>query len=256
MKGDGVIRGVIFDLGSTLIRFNGDWPEILQESSQALAEALEQEGFNLDRRSFIETFTSEMTDGFRAREKDWIERTTSSLLRKVMSQFGYEQVSDEIVDRLLVRYYAGSEDRWEPMDGVYGVLDELRESGLRLGLISNAGDEKNVQRLIDRARLRSYFDPILISAAEGIRKPNPQLFKILLEAWAIPAHQVVMIGDSLAADILGAQHTGLHHIWLTAQADTPSNRAHADIIVPEAIAEEITEVPDQVRRLAEVASGG
>ena len=256
MKGDGVIRGVIFDLGSTLIRFNGDWPEILQESSQALSEVLEQEGINHDRRSFIEAFTSEITEGFRAREKDWIERTTSSLLRKVMSQFGYEQVSDEIVDRALVRYYAGSEARWEPMEGVYGVLDELRESGLRLGLISNAGDEKNVQRLIDGARLRSYFDPILISAAEGIRKPNPRLFEKVLKAWAMPAHQVVMVGDSLAADILGAQHTGLRQIWLTAQADTPSNRAHADVIVPEAIAEDITEIPNRVRHLAEMASGG
>lgn len=256
MKGDGVIRGVIFDLGSTLIRFNGDWPEMLQESSQGLTEVLEQEGYSLDSRSFIEVFTSEMTEGFRAREKDWIERTTSSLLRKVMSHFGHEQVSDETVDRALVRFYAVSEGRWEPMDGVYGVLDELRESGLRLGLISNAGDENNVQRLIDSARLRSYFDPILISAAEGIRKPNPRLFETVLEAWAIPAHQVVMIGDSLAADILGAQHTGLHQIWLTAQADTPSNRAHADVIVPEAIAEDITDIPAQVRRLAEMASGG
>jgi len=256
MRGDGVIRGVIFDLGSTLIRFNGDWQEILQESSQTLAEVLEQEGFSLDGRSFTEVFTCEMTEGYQAREKDWVERTTSSLLRKVMSRFGYGEISDETVARALVRFYAASEGCWEPMQGMYAVLDELREAGLRLGLISNAGDENNVQRLIDKARLRSYFDPILISAAEGIRKPNPRLFETVLEAWAMPAHQVVMIGDSLAADILGAQHAGLHQIWLTAQADTPSNRANADVIVPEAIAEDITDVPAQVRRLAEMASGG
>jgi putative hydrolase of the HAD superfamily len=141
------------------------------------------------------------------------------------------------------------------MEGVYEVLDELRVKGMCLGIISNAGDEGNVQRLIDNAQLRPYFRPIYISAALGIRKPNPKLFEMVLETWDLPADQVVMVGDNLGADILGAQNVGVHQIWLTTQADTPSNREHASVIVPEATAESITEVPALLLQLANTSPG-
>jgi putative hydrolase of the HAD superfamily len=250
-----VIRGVIFDLGSTLIRFEDDWPEVLQENSQALARQLKLDGYHLDGNSFIEAFVEEIQDNYHVRERDWVERTTSSLLRKVLSRFGHREVEEELIERAVYKFYTVSEDRWAPMDGVYEVLNELRKKDLYLGLISNAGDEGNVQRLIDNANLRSYFEPILISAAIGIRKPNPKLFEMVLEAWDLPAHQVVMVGDNLGADILGAQNAGVHQIWLTEQADTPSNRAHASVIVPEATAMSIIEVPDLLLRLADPSPG-
>jgi putative hydrolase of the HAD superfamily len=250
-----VIRGVIFDLGSTLIRFEDDWPEILQEGSQTLARQLERDGYHLDGKSFTEAFTQEILESHQVRERDWVERTTSYLLRKVLSRFGHREIKDEIIERAVFQFYIVGEDRWAPMDGVYEVLNELRSKGLCLGLISNAGDEGNVQRLIDNANLRSYFEPILISAAMGIRKPNPKLFEIVLEAWDLPAHQVVMVGDNLGADILGAQNAGVHQIWLTTHADTPSNRAHASVIVPEATAVSIIEIPDLLLRLTDTSPG-
>ena len=249
-----MIRGVIFDLGSTLIRFEGEWPEILQESSQVLAKQLERDGYHLDE-SFIEEFIQEMQDSYHLRERDWVERTTSSLLRKVMARFGHREVPDEVIERAIFQFFNVSEARWSPMEGVYAVLDELRVKGMCLGIISNAGDEGNVQRLIDNAQLRPYFRPIYISAALGIRKPNPKLFEMILETWDLPADQVVMVGDNLGADILGAQNAGVHQIWLTTQADTPSNREHASVIVPEATAESITEVPAIVLQLAKSSSG-
>ncbi len=42
-----------------------------------------------------------------------------------------------------------------------------------------------------------------------------------------------MVGDTLGADILGAQLAGLRHVWLTAHADHPANAAHRGQIVPE-----------------------
>jgi putative hydrolase of the HAD superfamily len=251
-----VIRGVIFDLGSTLIRFEDDWSEVLEESSQALAKQLERDGYHLDGKSFTEAFMQEIQDSYHVRDRDWVERPTSSLLRKVLSRFGHTEVTDESIERAVFQFYNVSEARWVPMDGVYEVLNELRAKDLFLGLISNAGDEGNVQRLIDNAELRSYFEPILISAAMGIRKPNPKLFEIVLETWDLPAHQVVMVGDNLEADILGAQNAGVHQIWLTAQADTPPDRAQTSVIVPEATAVAITEVPDLLPRLANASAGG
>jgi len=250
-----VIRGVIFDLGSTLIRFDGEWPEILQESSQDLARQLERDGYHLDGKSFIKDFMEEIQDSYHVRERDWVERTTSSLLRKVLARFGHREVPDEAIEHAIFQFYNVSEAHWSPMEGVYEVLDELRVKGMCLGIISNAGDAGNVQRLIDNAQLRPYFKPIFISAALGIRKPNPKLFEMVLETWDLPADEVVMVGDNLGADILGAQNAGVHQIWLTTQADTASNREHASIIVPEATAENITEVPALLLQLTKTSLG-
>jgi HAD superfamily hydrolase (TIGR01662 family) len=251
-----LIRGVIFDLGSTLIRFDSVWQEVMVESHAVLTDFLIESGLDLDHKSFAGAFGKEIIDNYQARMHNWIERTTASLLRDVLAAFGQDSISDELVHEALQRMYAVSEAWWKPMPGVYDVLEELQGSGKRLGIISNAGDEGNVQRLIDQAGLRSYFDPILISAAEGVRKPDESLFQKVLEMWEITPSRAVMVGDSLGADILGAQRSGMHQIWLTAEADSPSNEVFREVIEPEATAEQLTHVLEIVRAFDGVEGGG
>lgn len=246
-----MIRGVVFDLGSTLIRFEGEWSDVLAESRGALVEALRALGIEVDPVAFSSEFHRRMRVYYEERETEFIEFTTAYVLRAVLADFRHPSVPEEVVRRALHQMYAITELHWRPMPEVYRILDELQQAAHRLGLISNSGDEANVQRLIDRARLRPYFDPILISAGMGLRKPNPAVFQRVLQAWKLRPDQVVMVGDSLGADILGAQNAGLHHIWLTAQADTPANRAHADTIIPEATARDLAQVPDLIRQMSQ-----
>ena len=244
-----MIKGVIFDLGSTLIRFDAEWPKVLDEGLKALVDALLQEGFVLDGEAFAAAFRQE-TEGYqRSRQLDYIERTTTSVVQQAMAQFGYPSVSADVLRRAVERMYAVSEAHWQPMPGAREVLAQLRERGMLLGLISNASDEGNAQRLIDKAQLRHWFDPILISAAVGTRKPDAGLFRTVLRAWKLPAREVVMVGDTLGEDILGAQEVGMHSIWLTAEADTPGNRVNAATIRPEVIAESLYQIPALVQSL-------
>ncbi len=126
----------------------------------------------------------------------------------------------------------------------HAVLQDLSNQGYRLGMISNAGDDADVQVLVDKANLRGYFDFILTSAALGIRKPNPRIFEIGLEVWKLPVGRVAMVGDTLGADILGAQLSGLTGIWITRRADTPANRAHSQTILPDAEISTLSELPE------------
>ncbi|MEW6569170.1 MAG: HAD family hydrolase [Chloroflexota bacterium] len=244
-----MIRGVIFDLGSTLIRFEGNWDEVLDQARQALVEALRQHGVGIDPQAFSAEFHRQMQAYYHERETEFIEFSTAYVLRTVLANFGHPDVPGEVVRRALRQMYAVSEAHWQPMPDAYTVLDGLQHAGYRLGLISNAGDEDNVQRLIDHARLRPYFDPVIVSAGIGLRKPNPAVFRGVLKAWRLRPREVVMVGDTLGADILGAQNAGLHQIWLTAQADSPGNRAHAGTITPEATAQSLAEVPDLIQQL-------
>jgi putative hydrolase of the HAD superfamily len=239
------IRGVIFDLGSTLIDFGGDYASVFPESLAAITDHLLAEGISLGRAEFIDQFSQALRDYDDRRDDDHIELTTYAILCDVLRTF-VESLPDEAVLRdALSAMYAVSEVFWKPKANMHAVLNQLSGSGYQLGLLSNAGDEANVQRLIDKVGIRDYFDPILISAALGIRKPDPRPFQQILEEWTLPPESVVMVGDLLEADILGAQQTGIHNIWLRDGSKYDSSD-HAQELQPEFIAEDLGEIPDLI----------
>jgi len=244
-----LIRGVIFDLGMTLIQFTGDWDAVLKESWQSLAEYLHDEGYDLDKESFVKAFRELFESRLYERTVDYIEQPTTMLFHQVMTQFGHPDLPQEVIERAIEHFYSISEAHWTPKKGVKAVLDGLREDGLQLALISNAGDVSNVHRLLDKGKLEDYFDPLLVSAAEGIRKPHGDLYQKVLRAWKLLPEQIVMIGDSLMEDILGAQRVGMHQIWLKEHVDTQENLEIVDRIQPEAIAAFFEEIPQIIREM-------
>lgn len=240
-----MIRGVIFDLGSTLIYSESDhnWGVILPRMRADLLRHLHSSGYQLEASEFLNRLAANFDFFDRQRQTDWVEYTTAYLLTTTLAEMNAPLPSAEVLAGALQAYYASSEALYQVMPDAHATLQQLAAASLRLGLISNAGDNDNVQRLIDQAQLRAHFDPILVSAAVGLRKPNPEIFRRVLGQWGLPPDECVMVGDMLGADILGAQLAGLHNVWLTAQADHPANHAHQDHIVPEAAIGRLAELP-------------
>jgi putative hydrolase of the HAD superfamily len=245
-----MIRGLIFDLGSTLLYTAHDhnWGVVLPRMRQDLLAHLLAQGYTLDAPAFLNLLSAKYAEFDRQRQHDWAEYTTEWILKSTLEELGAPPPSPELLAEALRAYYAFSESQWTPMPGVHETLRQLRADGYRLAIISNASDDGNVQRLIDNANLRGYFDPIIVSAAVGIRKPNPRIFDWALKPWGLQPDECVMIGDTLGADILGAQLAGLRHIWLTAQADHAANRAQRGNILPEAEAAALADVPALVKQ--------
>ena len=192
---------VIFDLGGTLIYFDGEWPEILQQSDRALFNFLQSAGLSLDEVRFLGQFRDEMEAYYRERETEFIEYTTLYILREILKEWGYYGLPESMLRSALRASYSVTQVYWKTESDSGQVLEELKRQGYRLGMISNAGDDADVQVLVDQADLRGYFDFILTSAALGIRKPNPRIFQIGLDQWSLPATRVAMVGDTLGADI-------------------------------------------------------
>lgn len=244
-----MIKGAVFDLGSTLIRFTGNWEQVIEDGFRLMIESLTESGLELDAESFNEAFQRAWRSNFSQREIDHIERPMTELLEQVLAEQGYSFASNHIVEIAIERMFSTSETFWHPMPGVHSVLQEIAQAGLRQAIVSNASDSSNVHRLVDSANLRSYFDPIVISADQRVRKPEVGIFDPVLNAWGIDPRNLVMIGDSLAADIEGARRVGMFSIWVTAEADTPENQALRGKITPDAIAEELVDVPELIRQL-------
>lgn len=240
-----MIRGVIFDLGSTLLytQLDGQWSRAFPHMRAELLANLQAQGYALDSGTFIPRFASNYAAMDQQRQTDWLESTTAQVLIQTLAELEAPPLSPAALAQAMQAYYAYSETLWRPMPGVYEILPQLQAAGYKLAILSNASDNDNVQRLIDQAHLRGYFDPIIVSAAVGIRKPAPEIFDLILKPWGVPAGECVMVGDTLAADILGAQFGGLHNVWITSHADRPDNHARRHEIKPEAEITALAELP-------------
>jgi len=243
------VRGAIFDLGSTLIHFDGDWNAVLQKSRAVFATYLIEAGYDIEYDLFIQRFKETTDSEFKQRQVDNIERPLSNIARDVLAEFGYADISNEALTTGLIQMYAISEAHWQLDPAAIEVLTKLTDAGLNLGLISNAADEANVQRLINKANIRAFFDPVLISAGVGIRKPDRRVFDMVLEDWMMPSHEAVMIGDSLKADILGAQHAGMHQIWINHKEAPLPNPRNLEAITPEVEADGLQHIPAYIQRM-------
>jgi putative hydrolase of the HAD superfamily len=236
-------EAIIFDLGNTLIYFDAYWPAVLSEAIVALYNSLQNSGLDLERESFLSGFRQRLESYYQERETEFIEYTTHYVLRDLLAQTGCAAVPESVLRAALEAMYAVTQMYWKVVDDAHPTLQALRSLGYRLGMISNAGDDRDVQVLVDRAELRPYFDFILTSAAEGIRKPNPRIFRTALARWDLPPGRAVMVGDMLGADILGAKNAGIFSIWVTRYADSAANRSHEDTIVPNATLSALKELP-------------
>jgi HAD superfamily hydrolase (TIGR01662 family) len=141
----------------------------------------------------------------------------------MLAENGYSRVPDLILRRALGSMYAVAERNWYVEEDAISTLASLREDGYRLGLISNTSDDNNVHALVDQCGFRPFFDLILNSAGCGYRKPHPRIFQIALEHFSIQPGQAIMVGDTLEADIAGANSLGIYSIWITRRAGSGSD---------------------------------
>ena len=111
----------------------------------------------------------------------------------------------------------------------------MKSKNYKLGIFSNAGDDKDVQTLVENFGIRPHFDFVLTSAACFYRKPHARAFEIALARWNIPPEEAAMVGDSLQADIYGAKSLNMQTVWITRRAQFTADeeqRIHPDFSLP------------------------
>lgn len=102
---------------------------------------------------------------------------------------------------------------WEHVpDDVRPALEALRSRGVRLAVASNANGV--LQRMFDRVGLTSYFYAVCDSCVEGVEKPDPRFFQIVLERCGGRPDTAVHVGDLYHVDVEGARAAGLHAVLL------------------------------------------
>lgn len=250
------ITTVLFDLGSTLIYSKNSWPPIFEQANQALVEGLQRGGIVMNSASFYAEFDTFLDNYYAQRGTGTVEITTSTSLAELLARKGFRNVPEAVVRDALDAMYAVTQQNWVLEDDAIPTLEILRGRGYRLGMISNTSDDKNVQQLVDRWKLRPFFETIITSAGCGIRKPDERIFRLALNHFEVPPGRAAMVGDTPDADILGANQIGMYSIWVTRRVAGPDpvtgfRRERADErseqssppIQPDATVGKLSEIP-------------
>ena len=149
---------------------------------------------------------------------------TEARTRRMQQFFGSFQISltDEVAlaEHELFRY--DSDQAFEFVQGAEEILRRLRELEMRMAIVTNNLVSEQINKL-KQLGIEGYFDVVAISEEIGVSKPDPEIFMITLERLGLQANDVVMVGDSLKSDILGAQAVGIRTVWLNRHSDSPAH---------------------------------
>ena len=202
-----MIKGIIFDYGGTLDSRGVHWSEVLWQGYQ-------QADVPIDKQSFRTAYV----EGERALARERIILPQDDfhvlLLKKVAIEISYlpQQPDETTRDRWVKEIAAYCDNAARGcIDEARLMLEELHEK-YPMMLVSNFYG--NIDEVLRGYGIRHLFKGIIESAVVGIRKPNPTLFRLGVDALELNPDEVLVVGDSLRKDIEPAEQLGCHVLWL------------------------------------------
>jgi putative hydrolase of the HAD superfamily len=110
------------------------------------------------------------------------------------------------------------------------VLQQLKE---RCPLVLVSNFYGNIETVLREYCLDGLFTHVVESAVVGVRKPNPQIFTLGVEALGLKPEEVTVVGDSMDKDIIPAHQAGCQTVWIRGEqwTDDPVDEAQADRVV-------------------------
>lgn len=203
-----MVKGYIFDYGGTLDTGGQHWGKVLWH-------AYERQQVPVTEQQFREAYVhAERTLGKNPIIKpDFTFRRT--LEEKVRIEMEFLQLQSEdygrrVVDDLYQRTVAETAHSRE-------VLQKLR-ADYPMVLVSNFYG--NISVVLQEFGLDGIFSHIVESAVVGVRKPDPRIFSLGVEALGLRPEEVVVVGDSIDKDIIPAAKAGCQTVWFKGEGWT------------------------------------
>ncbi len=88
------------------------------------------------------------------------------------------------------------------------TLAAIAERGYKLGVISNTSSRTQVFRTLEDYGIADYFECVILSSIQGVRKPHRAIFEAALAAMGSDAESTAYVGDTLSRDVIGSKRAG------------------------------------------------
>jgi YjjG family noncanonical pyrimidine nucleotidase len=202
-----VLKAVLFDLDDTLFDHRLCAQTALSELHAAYEDFRSSPFHEFEQlhASFLEDLHRRVMTGELPLEQARQER-----FRRLFTALGVTP-RDEIVIEAAETYRDGYRRIRQPVSGAAALLAAVKERA-RVAIVSNNLLEEQQDKLRHCA-LDHYIDVLVVSEEAGVSKPEPRIFEIALERLGCSKDEVVMVGDSWPADIVGAIAAGIRPIW-------------------------------------------
>ena len=211
-------RAVLFDFGGTLF----DYADLAGAQIEALEAFAREVGLAAGTAELARAHRSATATAYRdyLPQPYYLHRDFFADAVRGMGRLVGRELDDAQVERWFAIQHGLRARDFRLRPGVVETLQELRARGLHLGIVSNI-DEDDLHHLVDRGVLREHFDSLLSSEAAGSCKPDPRIFALALERAGCAPAEALFVGDSLPADVAGANRAGMRSVLLWHRDDKP-----------------------------------
>lgn len=222
------VKGVIFDYGGTIDSNGTHWAEVLWQAYQDADVPISKVDFR-EAYVYVERYLA-------VNPLIKPNHNFEDLLRvKVELQLNYlvECAKIKDVDKISVYCIAIYKQCYNfAKDIITKEILLLEQLKARYPMVLVSNFYGNVHAVLEDFDLLRFFDKIIESAVVGVRKPDPAIFALGVEALMLPADSIVVIGDSYTKDIVPASQNGCQTIWLKGAGwgDEDEN-ATADVVI-------------------------
>ncbi|TWT24906.1 HAD family hydrolase [Planomicrobium sp. CPCC 101110] len=206
-----MIKAVLFDLDGTLL----DRDASLRSFIDGQYERLEKWIGHIPKERYISRFIELDKHGYVWKDK---------VYQQLIAEHRIRGISQEA---LLQDYVTKFQNHCIPFPGMHDMLDELKKRSIPMGIISNGKGQFQMNN-IKALKIDPYFDAILISQWENMKKPDVRLFYRALDRLQAAPSESVFIGDHPDNDVKAARSIGMKGLW---KKDPQWNAPDADGVV-------------------------
>jgi putative hydrolase of the HAD superfamily len=206
-----MIKAVFFDLYQTLVRYDPPREEIQ-------SKVLEEFGFSVKAEALL--YPIAIADEFIYQEHSRLSIGKRSDQEKkalwgqyqamVLKEAGIEP-SKELIGGILGKMQQ-IKFNMVLFDDVLPALNELKDKGRVLGLISNV--DNDIAPLLNKLGLTPLLQVVVTSLDAGYSKPQPEIFKEAVKRAGVQAQEAIYVGDQYQIDVVGANRAGMRGILL------------------------------------------
>jgi len=211
-----MVKDIFFDLDHTLWDFD-------KNSMLAFKRVFKKFKITIEFDTFLKIYEPINVEYWKKYRKDKVSK--ESLRRgRLIDSFNYFDLiySTEKIDEIADAYIQELPFDNHLFEGAVEILDYLILK-YKLHIITNGFEEVQHKKL-KNSGIDHYFSTVTTSEEVGLKKPNPKVFLTALnKANSFPT-QSVMIGDSLEADILGANNIGMQTIFYNYRNESISKK--------------------------------
>ncbi len=204
---------MLFDVLGTLVRLEPPWPllRVVLRSRHGieLSEQQAREAMRAEIAYYLEHHTEGRDPESLAQLRARCAEVLASALPEAVARLSSEQVSEALLESL----------RFVPFPDAASVLGTLRVSGMRTAVVSNWDCSLGTQ--LASLGLGGLLDAVVTSAEAGVRKPDPEIFRVALRRLQCPPERALFVGDSLEVDIAGGRAAGIRSVLLDRAASDP-----------------------------------